>query len=74
MFLLGTYVEFRNIRELTQPSVAIGLSTNLYTKVTKAIRTSLFQEVGSLLGTLYLLTNNCCPFTLVEVESVLTRD
>jgi hypothetical protein len=45
MFLLGINVEFRNIRELTQPSVAIGLSTNVYTKVTKAIRTSLFQQV-----------------------------
>jgi hypothetical protein len=39
-------VEFRKIGELTQPSVAIWLSTNVHTKVTKAIRTSLFQEVS----------------------------
>jgi hypothetical protein len=31
-------VEFRYIRELTQPSVAVGLSTNVYSKLTKAIR------------------------------------
>jgi hypothetical protein len=37
-FAVQVCVKFRYIRELTQPSVAVGLSTNVYSKLTKAIR------------------------------------
>jgi hypothetical protein len=68
----GTNVEFRDLRKLSQPVVAVGLSKNVNTKVTKALRTS-FSPRSELLGSLYLRTNNRGPSSVV-VESILIRD
>jgi hypothetical protein len=68
----GTNVEFRDLRKLSQPLVAVGLSKNVDTKVTKALRTSFFPR-SELLGSLYLRTNNR-GLSSVVVESILIRD